>query len=120
MAGWPIWHTSGGGGAAPSTKECNFAENKLKWCAWIDFRRGMDEDDLTNREWAEVLSHLPGYASVLATQQNPSSVESRGNAMEMAVGLAYACHTNFVHLPDNHRIEFTNGMQEKMMSHQLD
>ena len=36
-----------------------------------------------------------------------------GNAMEMAMGLAYACHTNFVHLPKGHRIEFTNGMQEK-------
>ena len=33
------------------------------------------------------------------------------NVMEMAVGLAYACHTNFVHLPDNHRIEFPNGKQ---------
>ena len=36
-----------------------------------------------------------------------------GIAMEMAAGLAYACHTNFVHLPQDHRIEFTSGVQEK-------
>ena len=26
MAGWPIWYTSGGGGASPKKKECYFAE----------------------------------------------------------------------------------------------
>ena len=63
MAGWPIWYTSGGGGASPNNKDCHFAESKLKWCARIDFRRGIQEDD------------LPGYADVLAKQQNLSSVE---------------------------------------------
>ena len=83
------------------------------WCARIDFRRGTAADDLRNIKWSEMLAQLPGYAAVLTKQQNPSSLTSMGNAMEMAVGLAYACHTNFVHLPEDHRIEFRNGMQEK-------
>ena len=41
----------------------------------IYFRRGIQEDDLRNIKWAEMLAHLPGYAGVLAKQQNPSSVE---------------------------------------------
>ena len=105
MAGWPIWYTSGGGGASPNNRECHFAESKLKWCARIDFRRSIQDDDLRNVKWAEMLAHLPGYADVLAKQQNSLSVEGRGNAMEMAVGLAYTCHTRFVNLPEGHRVE---------------
>ena len=30
VAGWPIWHTSGGGGTEPNKKECNFAEHQVK------------------------------------------------------------------------------------------
>ena len=33
--------------------------------------------------------------------------------MEMAVGLAYACHTKFVHLPEGHRVEFPDRVQER-------
>ena len=72
---------------------------------------GTAADDFHNSKWAEILAKLPRCRGVLSKQQNPSSQNSMGNAMEMAVGLAYACYTNFVHLPDDHRIEFTNGMQ---------
>ena len=83
------------------------------WCARIDIRRGTAADDLPNITWSQMLAQLPGYSALLTKQQDPSSLISMGNAMEMAVGLAYACHTNLVHLPDDHRIEFANGMQEK-------
>ena len=113
MAGWPIWYTSGGGRDVPSKAQCDFAQNKLKWCARIDSCRGIVADDLQNTEWAELLEHLPGYRFVLSKQQDPSSVVSMGNAMEMAVGLSYACHTNFEHLPQGHRLEFRNEIQER-------
>ena len=32
--------------------------------------------------------------------------------MEMAVGLAYTCYREFMNLPEGHRIEFADGMQE--------
>ena len=105
--GWPIWHTPGGAGGEPPTKVCNFGQSKLQWCARIDFRRGTAADDFLNSKWAQIIAELPGYRALLSKQQNPSSQNSMGNAMEMAVGLAYACYTNFVHLPDDHRIEFT-------------
>ena len=111
--GWPIWHTPGGAGDEPLTKVCNFADNKLMWCARIDFRRGTAANDLPNSKWFQMIANVPGYRALLSKHQNPSSQNSMGNAMEMAVGLAYACHTNFVHLPDNHRIEFTNGKQKE-------
>ena len=60
-----------------------------------------------------MLSLLPGYAGVLARQQNPSSVESMGNGMEMAVGLAYTCYKRFANLPPWHRVEFGDGLQEQ-------
>ena len=75
MAGWPIWYTSGGGGASPNKKECHFAESKLKWCTRIDFRRGIQDDDLRNVKWADMLAPLSGYADVLAKQQNLSTLE---------------------------------------------
>ena len=113
MVGWPIWHTPGGAGDEPPTTACNIAENKLMWCARIDFRRDTAANDLPNSKWAQMLAELSGYRALLTKQQNPSSQNSMGNAMEMAVGLAYACYTNFVHLPDNHRIEFSNGKQQE-------
>ena len=30
MAGWHIWHTSGGGRDVPSKAQCDFAQNKIK------------------------------------------------------------------------------------------
>ena len=33
--------------------------------------------------------------------------------MEMAVGLAYACNTNFAHLPEDHCIQFRKVTQDK-------
>ena len=62
---------------------------------------------------AKVLASLPGYSSVLVKQQNPQSLEAKGNAMEMAVGLAYTCYREFTNLPGWHHIEFKDGMQEK-------
>ena len=97
----------------PSKAQCNFAGDRLKWCARTDIDRGIAADDRRNIKWAELLSHLPGYRSVLRKQQDPSSVISMGDAMEMAVGLSYACHTNFEHLPKGHRVEFSNEMQER-------
>ena len=116
MAGWPKWCTSGGGNDEPPRTECDFAVNKLKWCARLDFHRGIAADDLLNIKWAELLSHLPRYASVLATQQDPSSVEGKGNAMEMAVGLAYCCYTNFEHLPEGQQILFHTEVQVQARS----
>ena len=113
VAGWPKWHTSGHGGQVPRKQECDFASDQLKWCARLDFYRGEPCDDLKNEKWAKVLASLPGYSSVLVKQQNPQSVEAKGNAMEMAVGLAYTCYREFMNLPEGHRIEFRDGMQEK-------
>ena len=77
MAGWPIWHGPGGGDEAPAQTRCDFGQNK-KWCARLDFRRGLPEGDLTNEKWNEMLSHLPLYEKVLAAQQNLSSEEGKG------------------------------------------
>ena len=106
MVGWPTWLSPGGGGEAPAQPRCDFASNKLKWCARLDFRRGLPEDDLLNEVWSEILSKLPLYQAVLRKQQNPSSDEGRGNAMEMAVGLAYTCFVEFKNLEPGHSLEF--------------
>ena len=113
MTGWPKWCTSGGGNDEPPRTECDFAVNKLKWCARLDFQRGIASDDLMNVKWAELLLHLPRYASVLATQQDPSSVEGIGDAMEMTVGLAYCCYTNFTNLAEGQQIVFRAEVQEQ-------
>ena len=74
ITGWPIWHTPGGGSDEPSKKACNFVEDKLTWCARIDFRRGTATDDVPNIKCFRMLAQLPGYGAVLTKQQDPSSM----------------------------------------------
>ena len=92
QAGWPLWKTTGEGGSCPKRPCHDFGFNTLQDGARIDFERGSPNDDLANMEWNAWLNLLPLYSSCVP--QGPSNLKSRGNAMEQAVGLAYAAATD--------------------------
>ena len=92
QAGWPLWKTPGEGGSCPKRPCHDFGFNTLKHGARIDFERGSRNDDLANMEWNAWLNLLPLYSSCVP--QCPSNLKNRGNAMEQAVGLAYAAATD--------------------------
>ena len=95
-AGWPLWLSDGKGGKLPRRPCHDFGCNALQDGARVDFNRGTAGDDLCNVQWNKLLDCLPKYASVV--KQHPSSMISRGNAVEQAIGLAYAAATNAQYL----------------------
>ena len=97
-AGWPLWLSDGQGGRRPTRPCHDFGCNALQDGARLDFNRGTAGDDLCNVQWNELLNRLPLYESVV--QQQPKSMISRGNAVEQAIGLAYAAATNARYLND--------------------
>ena len=72
----------------PPTATHDFKTDALQYGARIDFYRGQDSDDLANKTWAKMFQDLPQYREMV--QQRPTSTNSCGNAMEQAVGVAYA------------------------------
>ena len=97
-AGWPLWLSDGQGGRRPKRPCHDFGCNALQDGARLDFNRGTAGDDLCNVQWNELLNRLPLYESVV--RQQPKSMISRGNAVEQAIGLAYAAATNARYLND--------------------
>ena len=100
-----------------------FMQNKLRNGARIDFYRGAPADDLCNIAWSSWLARLPRYEQLAgamwsgATErgQEPLShacVTARGNAMEIAVGLAWAASTGGRYLTEGHAIEWNASPEE--------
>ena len=119
--GYPTWHTTGTGGyrepwPEPGRVELDFETDALGECARLDMLRGVHprkkgdkgfpSDDKGNEEWAEWLAHLCKFEHRLRTNQNPTSLKARANAVEMIVGLAYAAYMCNANLPTDHRLEW--------------
>ena len=105
-AGWPTWETPGQGGPEPSRQLHKFEYGSLVEGARIDFYRGQASDDWSNVAWAELFENLPHYGAHLQKIHSTTSTKGKGNAMELVVGLSYACFTNFRHLPPGHTLTF--------------
>ena len=125
MKAWPIarvvWISPGTGGNSPGRRKHVFQENALADGARIDFYRGTIADDLINVDWSNLLRRLPHYEALVgniwkvSTQLgvgpvSKSCIGTRGNAMELIVGLAWAAWTNGGALPEGHEIQW-NGAQ---------
>jgi hypothetical protein len=65
-----------------------------------------------NLDWALLLGKLPRYRALLHSRITVTV--TMGNAMEMAVGLAYACFTDYRYLPDSHKLVFSNDKAEAL------
>ena len=85
---WPLWKTIGGGGDVPQSTVHDFKYDTCKGGARVDFYRGRASHDQWNGTWSQWLQRLPRYHDTL--QQDVRSTNMRGNAMEMAAGVAYA------------------------------
>jgi len=95
---WPLWRTDGKGGDNPDRQWFNLGKGNLRMGARIDFRRGLAKNDFPSQDWSDILLDMPRYSAELKRHQDPTSVNGRGNALERAVGCAYACFTNFKEL----------------------
>ena len=73
----------------PRKPERRFEEHRLKDGARIDFYRGVNSDDLPNKEWAVFTKRTPQYMALMQRHQNPTCTNSRGNAMEQLAGVAW-------------------------------
>ena len=105
----PTWHTKGVRGWEPCRTEHNFAVHSLREGARIDMLRGEISDDLGNGDWNHLLRQLPKFrAWVLKTWGSNLNQESRGNAMEMACGLAYATAHGGRNLPVGQSLTFAS------------
>ena len=104
--GYPMWITNGRGGLEPNRKELNFKTARLKECARIDFYRGVCSDDYQNDRWVIIWENLPKYRQIVSTQQDPSSEERVGDAVETVVGISYTAFMNGHNLPENHDFEW--------------
>ena len=99
--GWPLWITRGEGGMMPGEVVCNLAEAKYQWGARLDFFRGQVSDDWLNTRWSSLFRALTGYREHLARfRALPESDRGNGDAVEMLVGVAYACATEGAFLPE--------------------
>ena len=108
-----VWISPGTGGHSPRKQRHVFMENKLQHGARIDFYRGTLADDRCNKQWSSWLRRLPCYEQLAGTMwsgatqpgEGPSSeacLKARGNAMEIAVGLAWAATTDGRYLREGH------------------
>ena len=69
------------------------------------FYLGQNDDDLENPTWNLIWQRLPRLQNAHASRRF-SSVRTCGDVVEGLVGLAYACYTNGVYLPETHFITF--------------
>ena len=106
--GWPKWITPGRGTSEPIRTEHDMGYHCLQEGARIDFYRGQASDDWDNEKWKSLYDILPGYQQK-CSGWNPTSVNQRGNAMEVSVGLAYAVFTNGDYLADGHILRLPDG-----------
>ena len=103
--GWPEWFTPGRGNLEPNRRRHSFKHHSFNHSARIDFfYRGKAEDDWQNVDWAILLGHLPRYRALLDCEY--MGTKTMGDAMEMAVGIAYACYTEQRYLPSSHSLVF--------------
>ena len=118
-----VWNSPGAGGDSPSRQRHVFMQNKLRDGARIDFYRGAPADDLCNIAWSSWLARLPRYEQLAgamwsgATERGQEAlshacVTARGNAMEIAVGLAWAAATDGRYLREGHAIEWSASQEE--------
>ena len=96
QVGWPMWMTSRDGSEMPKRMLHDFVMMKLQVGARIDFSRGKAEDVFPNAHWETMLLLSPFYRQTLT--QDPQCTNSRGNAMEQAVGVAFAAATKSSYL----------------------
>ena len=88
-------------------------QNKLQHGARIDFYRGTPADDLANKAWSRWLRRLPRYEHLATNMWSGSlSFNSRGNAMEIVVGLAWAAATDGRFLRHGHALEWNESQEE--------
>ena len=85
----------------------NLAEAKYQWGARLDFFRGQASDDWANTCWSSLFRALTGYREHLARfRALPESDKGNGDAVEMLVGVAYACATEGALLPEGQCLAF--------------
>ena len=110
--GWPKWCTPGTGGGYPKRIVHDFEWEKMKYGARIDFCRGTPSDDVRSVCWQQLYMHLPRYQAYMGSHQGPKNPESIGNAMEQAIGVAYAAATKGCHLPSVTSLHWDTEEQE--------
>ena len=70
------------------------------------FTWGKPEDDLINKHWQNWFLAMPGFARYMSMYQDPRSTEARGNAMEIAAGIAYSAAHSGDNFPKWHQLAF--------------
>ena len=110
----PTWHSQGDGSKGPSRVAHKFGWNSLKEGARLDMQRGAVSDDLANAQWNSLLDGLPKYLRFVLGRWGTNLTENnRGNAMEMACGLAYATARHGATLPDGQAITYHSTDSKK-------
>jgi len=105
---WPVWKSCGWGGDFPSRKVHRFDWHSLMEGARLDFCRGDANDDLQNVDWEHrVAARVPQYMHGL--WQEPATRRQKGNAIEQAIGVAWAAATGGAYLK---RMSNYNGPQQ--------
>ena len=108
------WHSAGKGNNMPGIPVFRFFSHTSRHGARLDFFRGVDQDDLLNKEWSAWFRRLPNTMDWLKQQHRMTSSEhGDGNRMEEFAGIAYTTYVHHHNLPRNMTIEYQGGEKHK-------